>query len=268
MLNGKTAIVTGAARERGIGRACALELAGGGANVVICDLIPAGDEQAAAQLAKTVEDVRELGVEAIGVGTDVARPEQVAECVKRALDAFQRIDILVNNAGVAAGFGRFLETSLDSWQHAWNVNVMGIVHFCRAVIPVMLEQGGGSIVNMASLAGLGGSPCYGAYTTTKHGVVGLTKTLAAEFGRGGIRINAVCPGIIDTDMNDFQISFFAELGHVEPEVTAKRMKQLSALRRFADPGEVAKMVAFLGGDGASYVSGAAIPVSGGTPAGL
>ena len=261
-LQGKVAIVTGAGKARGMGRATAIALAQRGARVVVTDITPT--PEAAAGLKETARLAQGLAIPA-----DITKQDEVRACVAKTVEEFGRVDILFNNAGVGApGAGPFLEIAPDRWQLTWDVNVMGMVHFCQAVIPIMLEQRGGSIINNASLAGLGAIAGLSAYTASKFAVVGLTKALAAEFGPQGIRCNAVCPGVIDTDMGRKEVTLFAEMEGVSEEEAEKILIEPVPLGRWGKPQEVAEAVVFLASDAASYISGATLPVAGALAPGL
>ena len=267
-LNNRVAIVTGASVPRGIGKACCVALAEAGAKVVLTDRVAPGDERAQAALDAAVTDLADAGHEVMGIAVDVTQPDEVAACVEATIASFGRIDVLVNNAGVSLGSGPFLETNINEWQIAWDVNVMGIVHFCRSVLPHMQKQGGGSIINVSSMAGLSAQAGYGAYASTKHAVMGLTRTLADEFGEHNIRVLSVNPGYIDTEMNDFQIEALAELGNITPQEARLGMESRTGLGRFADPAEIGSTVAFLASDGAGYITGVPTVVGGGLHPGL
>ena len=267
-LNNRVAIVTGASVPRGIGKACCVALAEAGAKVVLTDRVAPGDEGTQAALDAAVTDLADAGHEVMGIAVDVTRPDEVAACVEATIASFGRIDVLVNNAGVSLGSGPFLETNISEWQIAWDVNVMGIVHFCRSVLPHMQKQGRGSIINMSSMAGLSAQAGYGAYTSTKHAVMGLTRTLADEFGEHNIRVVSVNPGYIDTEMNDFQIEALAELWKITPQEARLGMESKTGLGRFADPAEIGSTVAFLASDGAGYITGVPTVVGGGLHPGL
>lgn len=190
--------------------------------------------------------------------------EALAICAQR----FGSLDILFNNAGTVAGAGPFLEVSDTEWGLSFAVNVQGMINTCRAAIPVMLERGGGAIVNNSSLLGITAVAGYSAYTTTKHAVIGLTKTIAAEFGSGGIRCNAICPGMIQTQMGVTEAEMIAREHGVSIAEAEQMMSAPAALRRCGTPEEVADVVAFLAGPGARFLTGLAVPVSGGFPMGL
>ncbi len=278
LLEGKVAIVTGAGRPKGMGRATALKLAEQGASVVVTDLarkrkdltieglLGIGDELAA--LEKVVSEIEALGSKGMAMAVDVTDIDQIRACVDKTCKAFGGVDILFNNAGTAIGVGSFLDILSQNWDLSWQVNVKGMVEFCRAVIPKMIERGGGSIINNASMAGLGGESGYGAYVVTKFGVVGLTKLVAAEFGPQNIRCNATCPGAILTDMGEEEITFIAMEKGIGQEEAKKVFDEMAALGRAAQPEEVADVVAYLAGPRSAYLTGVALPVAGGMRPGL
>ena len=278
LLEGKVAIVTGAGRPKGMGRATALELAEQGASVVVTDLarkredlmieglLGIGDELGA--LEKVVSEIEALGSRGLAMAVDVTDTAQIRACVEKACETFGGVDILFNNAGTAIGVGPFLDILSANWDLSWQVNVKGMMEFCRAVIPKMIERGGGSIINNASMAGLGAEPGYGAYVVTKFAVVGLTKLLAAEFGAQNIRCNATCPGAILTDMGEEEITFIAIEKGISQEEARKVFDEMAALGHAAQPEEVADVVAYLAGPRSGYLTGVALPVAGGSPAGL
>lgn len=265
-LEGKVALITGASIPRGIGLAAAGKLAEAGATLVVADLVR--NKQERDRLKQAVSALEAMDSEAIGIEVDVTDESSVGSCVKQTLACFGRIDVLVNNAGSPAAVGPFLEIPVSEWQTSWQVNLMGAVHFCRAVIPHMKKNGGGSIINNASLAGLGGVANYTGYCTTKHAVVGFTKALAAEFGPDNIRANAICPGIIDTRMNDQQIKMIAERNNCSLEQAENILTSEVSMKRAADPSEVGDVVAFLASDASSYITGTAIPIAGGLASGV
>ena len=259
-LKGKVAIVTGASAPRGIGRATALKLAALGATVVVTDL------------ASRLPDLRQLadslGARALALPVDITQRDQIDGCVERIRETYGGIDILVNNAGTTAGAKPFLEISAADWEASFRVNLKGAADFCQAVIPDMATRGGGAIVNVGSTASLGAEPGFGAYTATKHGLIGLTKTIAAEFGPVGIRCNAVCPGYVMTDMHIAVNQRIARQEGLEPDQVAERRYSGVALRRAATPDEVAAVIAHLASPAAAYITGVALPVAGGGSVGL
>lgn len=252
MLEGKVALISGAAR--GIGRATAVLFAKEGARVAVADLNGDGAKDAVAEINK-------VGGQAIAVTVEITKPDDVNAMVKRTVDAFGRLDCAFNNAGIA-GYQvgskgqRTHEWSEEAFDRMIAVNLKGVWLAMRAEIEVMLAQGGGAIVNTASIAGLVGLPTSSAYVAAKHGVVGLTKTAAIEYGASNIRVNSVCPGYIETDMTK--------------EVMTRRGDQIlstTPFRRMGTAQEIAEMVCWLCSDRASYVSGANYNVDGGFVAG-
>ena len=178
------------------------------------------------------------------------------------------LDILVNNAGTTAGAKPYLEVTADDWRAAVSVNLVGTADLCQAAIPALLDRGGGVIVNISSMTGIGGQRAFGAYTATKHALIGLTKTIAAEFGERGLRCNAVCPGYIGTELHhNVTRRLAAEAGIGFEDMQARRYANV-AMQRAGGTDEVAGVVAFLCGPAASYITGAAIPVTGGVQLGL
>jgi len=278
LLEGKVAVVTGAGRPKGMGRASALKLAEHGASVVVTDvcrkrtdleiegLLGIGDDFSA--LERLVAEIEALGSRGLAMAVDVTDIDQIRACVDKTCKAFGGIDILFNNAGTGIGVGPFLDTPGENWDLSWQVNVKGMMEFCRAVIPKMIERGGGSIINNASMAGLGAAPAYGAYCVTKFGVVGLTKLIAAEFGRQNIRCNATCPGNILTDMGEEEITFISMEKGISEEEARDLFGEVAALGRAGQPEEVAEVVAFLAGPRSGFLTGVALPVTGGVPNGL
>jgi NAD(P)-dependent dehydrogenase (short-subunit alcohol dehydrogenase family) len=277
-LEGKVAVVTGAGRPHGIGRTTAVRLAEYGAHVVVTDLAdspraaegsdPGGAAQEDDELERTASLCRQEGVDALAIVVDVTKTDDVTSCIDRALQRFDRIDILFNNAGTPVGVGPFLNLDDGLWELSWQVNVMGMVRMCRAAIPHMRRNGGGTIINNASIAGLGAIDQFAAYTTTKFGVVGLTKCIAVEFGPDGIRCNAICPGLIETLMGIHEQELFAERWGVPPAEARRRLEEEVPLGRWGAPSDVADVVAYLAGPHAAYLNGVTIPVAGGLSPGL
>lgn len=264
-LSGKTAIVTGTGAVRGIGRATALRMAKEGAAVAVTDVRSPENSTA---LDALVQEITSLGGRAISVFVDVTQRNEIEKCVEYVSDRLSGIDILVNNAGTTIGAKPFLDITSDEWMTSFHVNLKGVADFCQAVIPGMIDQKGGVIVNNASTAGLGAEAGFGAYNATKHGLIGLTKTIAAEFGGYNIRCNAICPGLIRTDMHLAANERLArEQGVPVEEMAAERYNTI-ALKRAAESKEVADVVTFLASDNSSFVTGTAVPVAGGQSVGL
>lgn len=262
LFENQVVIVTGAGRPRGMGRATALKFASHGARVVVTDVVRSGHEdQDRRALEQVVTEVNGAGPAGLGVAVDVCDQKQIADCVEKTLEQFGTIDVLVNNAGTAIGAGPFLEQDDHAWDLSVRVNLLGVVNFCKAVIPVMQKSGGGVIVNNSSMLGLAAEPFTAAYTATKFGVVGLTKVIASEFGKDNIRCNTVCPGSVDTDQQAAGIEKFAKWYGVSLE-DALADAERNALGRSASPEEVADVMVWLASPMSSFVSGAAIPVTG------
>ena len=275
-LEGKTAIITGAGRPHGIGRSTALRLAEHGANVVVTDLCRkyegdlafygVGDDWE--QLQRVVSEVEARGRRGLACKVDVNQRDQIEACVEETVTRFGAIDILFNNAGTAVGVGPFLAMTQQQWDLSLSVNITGMFHFCQLVIPKMIERSNGVIVNTSSLAGLGAGELMCGYHTTKFAVVGFTKAIAAEFGQFGIRCNAVCPGMVDTDLGAAEYEFISQMEGITIEEARQNAAQKIALRRQCSPDEVADVVAYLCSPAAGYLTGVALPIAGGMAPGL
>jgi len=262
LLEGKVVIITGAGRPKGMGQATAIKFAEHGAKVVVTDLVRSEHEdEDFAAVESVAADARQLGVESLAVGVDVTARQQVRDCVSKSVETFGTVDIMVNNAGTAIGAGPFLEQTDKQWDVSYGVHLKGTLYFCQEVIPVMQRHGGGAIVNNSSMLGIAAEPYTAAYTATKFGVVGLTKVIAAEFGKDNIRCNAVCPGSINTMMQSEGIARYAQWAGIEVE-EAWRDAERNALGRSAEPEEVADVILYLASPMASFVSGVALPVTG------
>ncbi|MET0938108.1 MAG: SDR family NAD(P)-dependent oxidoreductase [Gaiellaceae bacterium] len=265
-LSGRVALVTGG--SRGLGRQDALVLAQAGADVVIADIQVESDESedaaeygALAQVAKArglvfseqaAKEIQELGRRSAAVKCDVTDREQVEATVARVVDELGAVDILVNNAATLDHVGQLGDQMPDLWERDLRVNLTGAFNCSRAVWPHMVERKWGRIVNMASVAGTLGGFGQASYSTTKAGLIGLTKTLALEGARHGITANAIVPGIIGTEAFSFG----------NPEMN-ERMIRRTALRRPGEPSDVAHAIAFLCSDLAAYITGVELNVSGG-----
>lgn len=251
-LQSKVAVVTGAAR--GIGRSIAGVFAQEGARLVLVDLDFAGGEQVA-------EEIRKGGGQAIFVRADVSQAEAVRRLIAEAVAFGKRIDVLVNNAAINY-FGSATETPDEVWDRVMAVNVRSVFLSCKHVIPVMQKQGGGSIVNLASVAGVVGLKNLAAYTASKGAVVQLTKNLALDYAPWGIRVNALCPGVTATEMT---LQLIADAP--DPEATRRRYDLGRPLGRMGEPDEIARAALFLASDDSSYMTGSALIVDGGYCAG-
>jgi 3-oxoacyl-[acyl-carrier protein] reductase len=264
-LSGRVALVTGG--SRGLGRADALTLARAGADVAIADILVESDTSAAERygvLARaavaqgmvhaesTVEEIRALGRRALAVRCDVTERDEVAAAVARTVDELGAVDILVNNAGTLDHVGQFHDQQPELWERDLRVNLTGAFNCAQAVWPHMRERRFGRIVNMASVAGTLGGFGQASYSTTKAGLLGLTRTLAMEGGRHGITCNAIVPGIIGT-----------EAFHMASAEMNERIASRTVFKRPGEPQDVANAIAFLCSDLASYVTGIELNVSGG-----
>jgi 3-oxoacyl-[acyl-carrier protein] reductase len=265
-LSGRVALVTGG--SRGLGRADALTLGRAGADVVIADIQLESDsgEDAErygpiAQAARaqgfvyaeaTAQEICDMGRRAAAVKCDVTERSQVDETVGRVVEEFGSVDILVNNAGTLDHLGQLPDQRPDLWERDLQVNLTGAFNCAQAVWPHMKERAWGRIVNMSSVAGTLGGFGQASYSTTKAGLLGLTRTLALEGARHGITCNAIVPGIIGTEAFNFG----------NPEMN-ERMVRRTAMRRAGEPQDVANAIAFLCSDLASYITGVGLNVSGG-----
>lgn len=252
--SGKVALITGAAN--GIGRATALGFAKSGARVVVVDRDMAGGEA-------TAGIIRQQGGEARFVAADVTRSAEVQAYVKAALDGYGAIDCFFNNAGIEGKWAHTAEYDEDVFDAIIAVNVKGVFLGLRHVLPVMLRQGRGAVVNTASVAGLVATPGMPGYVASKHAVIGLTKTAAGEVARQGIRVNAVCPGPVDTRMIH---SLEAQLDPSDPESVSRRYQRAIPMGRYVVPDEIANTVLFLCSDLAAAITGAQYVVDGGRTA--
>jgi NAD(P)-dependent dehydrogenase (short-subunit alcohol dehydrogenase family) len=270
-LSGKTAIVTGSGRHAGIGEAIVMRLAQEGCNVVISDIgKPKGSEFAQEHIGTTAEmdeivaACRALGVGALGVPCDVRSTKDCQNLVSEAVKIFGSVDILVNNAGVGYLMEPFTEFKEESWDAVLDVNLKGAFLCSQAVAIQLQKQGtGGSIINIASQAAKSGFPFAAAYTASKHGLVGLTRSNAVELGAFGIRVNAVCPNHITTGLGHWQNKFFSDKLGLSYDDYLQGIKDRNPLKRTGLVDDIAKAVAFLASDESAYITGEAMNVSGG-----
>lgn len=247
--SGQVALVTGAAN--GIGRATALAFAAQGLKVVVSDIDTAGGNQ-------TVALIQAAGGEARFVPCNVARDADVQALVAATVAAYGRLDYAFNNAGIDIEKSKLADSSEAEFDALMKVNVKGVWLCMKHQIPVMLAQGGGAIVNTASVAGLIAAPKMGIYSATKHAVIGLTKTAAVEYGKKNIRVNAVCPAVIDTEM-------FHRANAADPKKGAFA-QAMHPVGRIGKAEEIAAAVLYLCSDAAGFTTGVALPVDGGLTA--
>lgn len=244
-LTGKSAIVTGG--SRGIGKEMAEGLAEAGANLMLCARRPEW-------LSETVEEFREKDFNVHGMTCDVAKPDDVEAVVNATKEKFGTVDILVNNAGISWG-AMPEDMPLDKWQRVLDVNLTGCFLFAQAAGREMLKQKSGSIINIASISGLTSSangPFYAGYVASKAGLIGLTRELAASWGRKGIRVNAIAPGFFHSRLADAVIDLYE-----------RSIQENNVIPRVGDEGELKGTVVFLASDASSYITGQTIAVDGG-----
>lgn len=245
-LLGKVAVITGAGS--GIGAAMAAAMHAQGARVVVADIS-----------GRQADVARELGEGSVGVYVDVSDDSSVAAMIAAARDAFGSVDVLCNNAGVDGDIGATADCSLENFERVFAVNIRGVFHGLRHVIPVMLERGGGSVINTASVAAQVSFPFLPAYCASKAAVLGLTRSVAVEYGKQGIRCNAICPGIVRT-------AILESIERADPEKARELIgnaEAMTAIGRLGSPYEIASMAVFLASDESSFLTGAALSVDGG-----
>ncbi|MEQ9439915.1 MAG: glucose 1-dehydrogenase [Cyclobacteriaceae bacterium] len=244
LLKGKTAIITGA--SSGIGKSTAVLLAKNGANIVVADI----DEK---QGKAVVEKLKTHQVASIFIKVDTSNAEDVSNMVNATMDKFGSLDIAVNNAGVGGESALIGEYSVESWDKTIAINLSGVFYGMKYQIPAMLKNGGGIIINMASILGQVGFASSCAYVAAKHGIVGLTKNGALEYAKQGIRVNAIGPGFIKTPL-------------LENNLDDEQMEQITSLHpqgRLGEPDEIAELVLWLATEKSSFVNGAYLPADGG-----
>lgn len=243
---GSVAVVTGG--STGIGRAAAQRFADEGANVVVADVNVEDAE-------RTVELVEEAGGEATVVETDVSVPEDVEAMVDTAVETYGGLDFAFNNAGIEGQTEATADQPLENWDQVIDVNLKGVFLGMKYELPAMLESGGGVIVNTSSIAGIVGFPRLSPYVASKHGVIGLTKATALEYGGEDVRINAISPGVIETPMIE-------RTADEDPE-TIEQTKAATPMGRLGDPEEIGDAAVWLCSDDASFVTGETLTIDGG-----
>ena len=272
-LNGKVALVTGAGGKNGIGRAIAMRLAQEGADVAVNDIAEhpyAADQTDWQGLPDVVREIEAMGRDAISVVADVTDAEQVKEMVDKTVAHFGKIDILVNNAGTKAGKDRVpvVDLTEEDWDRVQQVNVKGVFLCSQAVARHLIAQGtGGKIINMSSVTGKRGSARFAAYSASKFAVIGFTQSLACELAPYQVNVNAICPGLVETERFEHLASVLMPDNLSADEKLseyARRSEAAVPIGRLAEGADVAKMAAFLASDEAAYLSGVSITVSGGT----
>ena len=246
-LKGKVALVTGA--SSGLGRASALTFAREGAKIVVADIDAKGGKE-------TVQMIEKGGGEALFVKTDVSKEDEVEAMVNKAVQTYGRLDCVHNDVGIEELPTPFTERTEEQWNRVLDVNLKGSFLCMKHEIKYMVNQGGGAIVNTSSIFGLTGSPGLAAYTASKHGIIGLTKAAAAEFGRAGIRVNCVCPGGMRGT------AMYNRIVAANPEIP-DMVREANPMGRDGEPEEVAEAVVWLCSDAASYVNGHAMSIDGG-----
>lgn len=251
MLTGKTALITGGGR--GIGRAIALEFARNGARVAV-----------AARTAEQVEQVAtEIGADAVALVCDVSDPASVARMFSDMRERFGDADILVNNAGVAQS-ATLVNTTDELWHRHLSINLSGTFYCTRAAVPAMLKKGWGRVINVASIAGKSGAPYIAAYSASKHGVMGLTRSAALELATTGVTVNAICPGYVDTDMVTRGVEQITAKTGRTAEEALDSLKKMSPQNRLVTPEEVAAIALLLASDAGRGINGQGINIDGGS----
>ncbi len=270
-LAGKVAIVTGSGRPKGLGEAMARRLAAEGCKVVVSDIgaargaeMPSSAIGSSSEMDAIVASIRASGGEAIGVTCDVLEESQVKALVDRAVAQFGRLDIMVNNAGIGYLMQPIVDTDVARWDAVLNVNLRGVfLGIKHAAIQMIKQAHGGRIINIGSQASKSGFPFAAAYTSSKHGVVGITRTAAIELGAHGITVNTICPNHVTTGLGDWQNKYFSKATGRSEEKYLADMKSRIPLGRPGLQEDTAKACAFLASEQAAYITGEAMNVSGG-----
>ncbi|WDL95338.1 SDR family NAD(P)-dependent oxidoreductase [Alicyclobacillus sp. ALC3] len=253
LLDGKIAVVTGAAS--GIGRSIATHYAGEGATVVVADLNVEAAEGVAAQLRQTAP-------ESMAVQVNVTSKVSCQALYETVYQRYGRIDIVGNNAGVST-MNRIVDLTEEEWDFNMNVNAKGVFLCTQAALPYLIEQGGGRIINTASMAGKRGTPLLAHYAASKWAVIGFTKSTALEVAEHGITVNCVCPGFVKTSMQDREIVWEGQLRGMDPADVYDEYIRLTPMKRIQTPDDVARIYVFLASHLADFVTGEAVDVTGG-----
>jgi len=244
--SGKVALVTGGAS--GLGRVSAVALAREGAKVIVSDVAVTGGET-------TVQMIKEEGGLATFIRADITKSDEVEAMVGAAIQNFGRLDFALNNAGIDGVRARIANYPEDVWHQVINLNLTGVFLCLKHELPIMVKQGSGVIINMSSVAGVTGFPGHAAYTASKHGVIGLTKTAAIDYSKAGIRVNAICPAYTRTPMLDRMLE-------QTPDLEAKLISRVP-LRRLGTAEEIAQAVIYLFSDAAAFITGHSLVMDGG-----
>ncbi|MFD5201874.1 mycofactocin-coupled SDR family oxidoreductase [Streptomyces sp. NPDC058375] len=269
LLRGRTALVTGAAR--GLGRTCAVRFAEEGADLVLVDVCgdlagvpyPLGS---GSQLEQTAKLCREQGAAVVTVTADVRRPEDVEEAARQALDRFGGVDVLLNNAGIAAPSGKAVhEIAEDEWDLMVGIDLTGAWRTMKAVVPAMVEQRSGSVINVASTAGLVGYRHFAGYVAAKHGLIGLTKAAALDYAPFRVRVNALCPGSVRDDplSEGRMLAEIARSLDVDVDEHEEIFVQSQPMNSLMEPRDIAGAALWLAGDDSRQVTGTTLTVDGG-----
>ena len=269
-LENKVAIVTGCGRERGIGRAIAIRLAEEGAHVVVADYCRSIAEYPDAQFGQMEElegvaaEIRKLGRRSLAVKVDVTDEAEVARMAAAAMKEFGRVDILCNNAGGGVGGGPVIQQTLDSWNRTVAINLTGTFLCAKHVAPKIIAGArGGRIINTASIAGKRGGPMMAAYSAAKHGVIGLTRSLALELAAFKITVNAVCPGFVETQLLEGLINMVGATRNMNREQVLQTFVNQVPMGRMQTGEDVANVAAFLASEDGGYMTGQALNICGG-----
>lgn len=262
MADRRVALITGAGREGSIGRAAALRLARDGFDIAVLDIGARFEDFPEYELAPSegIDETAKLaaaeGVDSLAVRADVSLASEVESAIAEVRERFGRLDVLVNNAGLGIGMGPFTTVSEEQWDKNFDVMPKGTFLCTRAAAPMLIACGDGRVINVASQAGLKGFPFLAAYSAAKFAIVGFTQAIAQELGPVGVKVNAVCPGTVDTPL--------LKLGGLATDESIDMLvKATVPLRKKQTPEDVANVIAFLAGPDGSYVTGAALNISGG-----
>lgn len=252
-LNGKVAAITGAGQ--GIGRAIALRLAEDGADIAVCDI----NEKTGKKVA---DEVLKKGRQSLFVKVEVTNSKMVKDMVKKIIDRFGKINIFVANAAISQ-VKKFLDITEDDWNKMIATNLTSVFLTDKAVIPYMQKQGGGKIINAASIVGKQGAALFSHYSAAKFGVIGLTQALAKELAEDNITVNAYCPGIVDTPMWKVGEEGVSKIWGIKPEDATKKYIENTLLKRLTKPEEIAGLVSFLASEDANFMTGQSVVLDGG-----